>query len=129
MARDAMLRLEANGGECADLVGIWSSVFNGCQVLSNRETPIHRDNNSRVEWYDLLCSVGPYHGARFEMPTVGLQFSYDTGVVMALCGKVLRHGVSPTPGERICIAYYMRENVQARLGSTYAGWCNRDGYI
>lgn len=32
-----------------EIVALWESVFNGMQVLSNRETPLHRDNNTLVQ--------------------------------------------------------------------------------
>jgi hypothetical protein len=124
MARQAMRKLEAMD-EADDLVNLWTSVFNGCQVLSNRETPLHRDNYSCAEWYDVLCSIGPYTGADLELANVGLTFQYNTGVVLAICGRMLRHGVSATQGDRMCLSYYMRENVQSRLGSKAAGWSYR----
>jgi hypothetical protein len=124
MARQAMVKL-ADMEEGDDLINLWTSLFNGCQVMSNRETPIHRDNNSSCEWYDILCSVGPYPGADLELTNVGLTFQYNTGVIFALCGRLLRHGVSATEGDRMCLAYYMRENVQRRLGSNPAGWSYR----
>jgi hypothetical protein len=113
--------------EADDLINLWTSLFNGCQVISNRETPIHRDNFSAITWYDLLCSVGPYPGADLELTNVGLTFQYNTGVILALCGRLLRHGVSATEGDRMCLSYYMRANVQRHLGSTPAGWsCHQD---
>jgi len=124
MARAAMVKL-AEMEEEDDLINSWTSVFNGCQVISNRETPIHRDNYSCFSWYDLLCSVGAYPGADLELTNVGLTFQYNTGVIFALCGRILRHGVSATEGDRMCLSYYMRENVQHRLGSTPAGWSYR----
>lgn len=121
MAREAMVKL-ADLEESDNLIKIWMSLFNGCQVMSNRETPVHRDNNSRSEWYDVLCSVGPYGSADLELTNAGLTFQYNTGVILAICGRILRHGVSKTDGDRICLAYYMRENVQRRLGSEPASW-------
>lgn len=127
MAREAMSSLQTLQN-VQDVVMLWHSVFNGCQVISNRETPIHRDNNSHVKWYDLLCSVGPYTGADLEMPGAGLRFEYNTGTAVFLCGRLLRHGVSKADGDRVCIAYYMRENVQQRMGSKFAGWSHQRTY-
>jgi hypothetical protein len=124
MARQAMAKL-ADMEEADDLINLWTSLFNGCQVMSNRETPVHRDNNSCAEWYDILCSVGPYKTADMELTNVGLTFQYHTGVILALCGRILHHGVSATDGDRMCLAYYMRQNVQARLASTSASWSSQ----
>lgn len=121
MAKAAMAELEERD-DLHDLIQIWASVFNGCQVISNRETPFHRDNNSKAEWYDVLCSISPYENAAIELANVGLRFPYHSGVVFALCGRMLRHGVCKAKGDRVCVAYYMRENVQHRIGSRFAGW-------
>jgi hypothetical protein len=106
------------------VLAIWISVFNAVQILSNRETPRHRDRSS-PPWYDILTTVGPYQSAMFELPGVGLRFPYNSGTIISLCGRILRHGVSEADGDRVCLAYYMRENVQRRLGSTFAGWSKR----
>lgn len=127
MARESMSALRKLD-HLQDVVMLWTSVFSGCQVISNRETPVHRDNNSHVSWYDLLCSIGPYSGADLEMPGVGLRFEYNTGTAMFLCGRLLRHGVSAADGDRVCLAYYMRENVHKRLGSKFAGWSHQNVY-
>ena len=128
MARQAMAKLAAMD-DANDLINLWTSIFNGCQVMSNRETPVHRDNNSASKWYDLLCSVGPYHTAEMELTNIGLTFQYNTGVIVALCCCILHHGVSPTDGDRICLAYYMRENVQLRLGSSLARWSTQQSLL
>ena len=114
--------------DLAEVLSIWTSIFNGVQVISNRETPVHRDNQTRWEWYDLLVTLGPYTSATLEMPTAGLRFQYSSGTVVGLCGRILRHGVSAAEGERICLAYYMRENVQSRLGAKFAQWSRWDSH-
>jgi hypothetical protein len=125
MGLEATAKMHQNP-DLAEALLIWTSIFNGVQVISNRETPVHRDHFSRWEWYDLLVTLGPYANATLEIPTVGLRFKYSSGTVVALCGRILRHGVSEVDGERICLAYYMRENVQHRLGTNYASWSRWD---
>lgn len=100
----------------------WGSVFNAVTILANRETPQHRDNLSRAEWYDMLASVGLYQDAIFELPGVGVRLSYYSGTVIAFSGKILRHGVPECEGERVCLAYYMRDNVHERMGVEAASW-------
>lgn len=127
MARQSM---DEMSGELnlAEILQLWMSVFNGVSVISNRETPVHRDHSSASEWYDLLTTIGPYDSAVFELPGVGLRFMYQSGTIIGFCGRVLRHGVSEAGGERLCLAYYMRANVQKRLGSLSAGWNHWDRY-
>lgn len=116
---------------CPDrhILDIWGSIFNGVQVISNRETPIHRDLASEHAWYDLLATVGNYRDTEFSMPGVGYNFEYSPGTLIGLCGKLLRHGVCEAFGDRVCIAYYMRSNVQRRLGAEFAGWNSIYNYM
>jgi len=125
MGMEAMTKIRAET-DLVEILKLWCSIFNGVQVISNREAPVHRDHIVRWEWYDLLATVGPYQTAIFELPGAGIRFFYDSGTVIGICGRVLRHGVSEANGERICLAYYMRENVQKRLGTKYASWNNLD---
>jgi hypothetical protein len=127
MGMEAMRRLGLRA-DLSDVVELWYCIFNGASVISNRETPMHRDNFSRCQWYDLLTTVGPYQEAILELPGVGLRFKYASGTVVGLCGRILRHGVSDADGERICVAHYMRENVQRRLNTEMAGWNTWDFY-
>jgi hypothetical protein len=121
-AIDIMLTMH----DLQDVSALWISIFNGVQVISNRQSPFHRDNQSSVEWYDLLATIGPYKLAIFELPGVGLRFRYNSGTIIGLSGRLLRHRVSNADGDRICLAYYMRENVQRRLGTQPATWNARD---
>ena len=127
MGLDSMSKM-SNQETLKDVLDLWWSVFNGVQVISNRETPVYHDHSSLSCWYDLLTTMGPYKTAHLELPGVGLRFSYGSGTVIGLCGRVLRHGVSLADEERICVAYYMRENVQRRLGSKLASWNFWDNY-
>jgi hypothetical protein len=128
MGMEGMKAME--GQECLlEALEMWYSIFNGVQVISNRETPIHRDHSSRWEWYDLLTTIGPYSSTFFEFPGVGIKLAYNSGTVIGLCGRVLRHGVTMSDGERICVAYYMKENVQKRLETTFATWSHWNFYV
>ena len=127
MGIEAMTKMGSRP-DLADVLSLWYSIFNGVQVISNREAPVHRDHSTRWEWYDLLATVGPYDTTFFALPGVGIRFLYGSGTVIGICGRVLRHGVSEADGERISLAYYMRENVQRRLETRYAGWNNWDSY-
>ncbi|KIK71914.1 hypothetical protein PAXRUDRAFT_117038, partial [Paxillus rubicundulus Ve08.2h10] len=48
--------------EMVEMLRLWPSVFTAASVMVNRSTPFHRDHNSRVQWYDLLASIGTYVG-------------------------------------------------------------------
>ena len=59
-------------------------------------------------------ALGNYENGRFEVPGLGLCLAYDAGTVIAMSGKLFRHR-SHCESNRACIAYYMRDNVLARM--------------
>lgn len=102
----------------------WWSPFSAVSVIANRRTPVHRDNNSRANWYDLLMTIGNYSGLDIHFPGLDARFSYNNGTVLAFCGKVLRHEVDEIRwGRRVCFAWFMRETIRERLnleGGTFS---------
>jgi hypothetical protein len=38
----------------------WTSAFSGVSLISNLHMPLHWDTKSRMEWYDLLVTLGNY---------------------------------------------------------------------
>ncbi|EIW75518.1 hypothetical protein CONPUDRAFT_65475, partial [Coniophora puteana RWD-64-598 SS2] len=100
----------------------WACVFNAVSALANRETPFHRDGLGAFPWYDILLTVGRYTGGQLSLPALGIDLDYSPGTVVPLCGNILRHGVPHCEGERICLAYYMREAVHKWAGTGNAGW-------
>ena len=94
-----------------DVLSQWTSVFNGVSVIFNRLTPAHRDGNTRKQWYDLLVTLGHYRNCNLELPGLGLSLEYGPGTVVGLLGSTLEHEVSHFEGERVCYAYFMRDNV------------------
>ncbi|KAG2351373.1 hypothetical protein BDR07DRAFT_1319906 [Suillus spraguei] len=97
--------------QISDKLGKWSSVFCALSIISNRETPFHRDSLSRMQWFDVLTSVGRYCHARMSLPSLQIELKYDPGVMVGMSGRAVRHGVHKVDGDRICWAWYMRDNV------------------
>ncbi|KIO09185.1 hypothetical protein M404DRAFT_132845, partial [Pisolithus tinctorius Marx 270] len=64
----------------------------------HRTTPFHQDPHSRSNWYDMLVMVSDYEDCVLDIPTLGLQFLYNPGTVVAFSGQLLRHGVSSVGG-------------------------------
>jgi len=94
-----------------DILCRWASVFNGVSVISNRITLPHRDTGSRFNWYDILATSGRYEGCTLELLSLGISLEYSTGSVVGILGKVLMHEVRTFEGDRVCYAYFMRNNV------------------
>ena len=100
------------------LMKMWGTSFTGLSVISERETPYHRDGQNANWMYDLLVNIGsiPDPDIRAQLPNIGIRFRYDSGTVLAILGKAIRHGVSRTNIDRYCLAFFMREAVSNRLG-------------
>ncbi|KAA1478924.1 hypothetical protein DENSPDRAFT_788575 [Dentipellis sp. KUC8613] len=107
----------------------WASVFNGVSVISNRETLPHRDYNSRAEWYDILASVGTYEELSLHLPGLGLAIDYSPGTVVALLGKLLLHSVPRCTPDRVCYAWWFRENIHRNLMVNLPGLAVRQKMI
>jgi hypothetical protein len=87
-------------------------------------TACHRDNSSRPEAYDLLATLGSYHSGKMKLPGLGLILDYNPGTVVALSGRIVLHEVPEVVGNRVCLAYYMRDNVHERHQVPVLGWMN-----
>lgn len=113
------------GGKLPDVLAAWSSPFSGLSVINNRQTPVHRDNGGPYYSMDLLATLGPYVGGTMELPGLGCRVKYDSGTLVALCGRVLPHGAT-AQGQRACFAYYMRESVMRTLLNKEPTWVSSD---
>jgi hypothetical protein len=108
----------------------WPSVFGGLGLISNRITPDHRDVGGCFPWYDILVAAGDYTEAFLDMPDLRTRFAYTPGTVVAVCGKLLRHGVCEwRGGERLCYAHYQRGNVMDRLRQERPCWVKYQSYM
>ncbi|KAG2353836.1 hypothetical protein BDR07DRAFT_1382778 [Suillus spraguei] len=87
----------------------WASMFNSLSIISNRETPNHRDHLSIPECFNILTTVGNYSNARMR--------------------RIVRHGVDGVEGDRIAWAWYMRDSVHIYAGVPSCGWARVEGRI
>ena len=110
-------------------VKAWPSVFSGMSVISDRQTPFHRDKGGWPACYDLLVAAGIYEEGWLDVPDIGAKFSYLPGTAVAICGKLLRHGVQHSiGGQRLCYAHYMRNNVLNRMTIPQTSWVTFKSY-
>lgn len=100
----------------------WPTVFNGMALISNRQTPKHRDEQTWPTWYDVLATVGDYDIGDFAISALGIRFQYPSGTMIALCGGVLEHAAEIVSGERVCWAYFMRRDLYEYADVKLAHW-------
>ena len=106
----------------------WASIFNGVSVISNCDTPVHWDGNSRWNWYEILASLGSYQNCSLELPDVGISLDYSAGTVVGFLGNTLEHKVAGFEGDRVCYAYFIRDNMQDWAKVTASDWMNAKYY-
>ena len=111
-------RLRATSKIDSHILSRWASIFSGVSVISNHNTPVHRDGNSRWNWYEILATLGSYRDCSLELPGVGISLEYSPGMVVGLLGNMLEHKVGDFERDRACYAYFMRQC--ARLGESYS---------
>ena len=86
--------LVTKGNQLATVLQEWSSPLTAIITISNQDTPYHQDNGSAHPWFDILLALGVSEHGRIEFPGLGLRFKYDPGAMVALAGRVLRHGAT-----------------------------------
>jgi hypothetical protein len=111
-----------------DVLGRWASVFNGVAVISNRCTPLHRDAGARLNWYDILATLGTYRNCDLKLPGLGISLEYGPGTVVGILGKVLEHEVPMVKGDRVCYAYFMKDNVHEWAKVPASDWMHTKYY-
>ena len=109
-----------------NILRLWSSPYSSYSVVSNRRSVIHRDNSSRPECFDTLLTLGDYADGIMVFPNLGVHLRYNPGTLIALSGKLIQHGVEEVDGNRVCLAFYMKDNVHERLKIPPPGWMTMD---
>jgi len=114
----------------------WPSPFTAFSILSNRATQLHRDGKGFAPFYDLVTTIGDYKNGRFDVPGIGLQFQYNPGTIIGICGKALAHEVAEVDGDRLCLVQYFHKKVLdvIRAGGynrhqEFSGWMKQSDFM
>jgi hypothetical protein len=59
----------------------------------------------------MLVALESYQNCSFELLGLGVSLEYSSGTVVGLLGMVLEHVVLMVEGDRVCYAYFMRDNI------------------
>lgn len=100
----------------ADLLGTWSSPFTAVSLITNRETPLHKDRKGGRFYLDAVTTFGNYANGRFEIDGLGMRFRYNPGTAVFLNSHTFRHGASRVEGERYCLVSFFRPDVVQNHG-------------
>ncbi|KAK7677485.1 hypothetical protein QCA50_003723 [Cerrena zonata] len=121
--KDSMI----TSGNCAEALGRWPTVFTAISVITNRESPFHRDLHESWKWFDFLLSFGPYKHAPLYLANLGIRVNNPPGTICIFGGRALWHGVRRV-SPRVTLALYMRKNIQKELGIQSASWMTQQEY-
>ncbi|KIK73481.1 hypothetical protein PAXRUDRAFT_120734, partial [Paxillus rubicundulus Ve08.2h10] len=100
----------------------WSTVYSVVLVIVNWATPFHRDLSFRVQWLDMLATIGGDPDLHIKLDNIGVRLAYSPRTLVGLSGKVLWHGVLASVCDRFCLAYHMRDNIQEGVGVHRCDW-------
>ncbi|KAI6101889.1 hypothetical protein F5141DRAFT_1008665 [Pisolithus sp. B1] len=100
----------------SSILPIWNSVYNSVSIMVNHTTPYHTDINGWQQWLDMLIMVGNYPPLDFVITTLNLWLQYNPGMIIAMPGSALEHGVGFANGNCACLTYYMQQNVHESVG-------------
>ncbi|KAF8433103.1 hypothetical protein L210DRAFT_3341178, partial [Boletus edulis BED1] len=114
--REALVQLGRWATECGETdmqlaLVIWPSVYSVASVMANQVSIMHLNSNGQPQWLDLLVTVGEHEKLDMVLSTLGIRLRYNPGMVVALPGPLLHHGVCHVTGNRGSIAFYMWQSV------------------
>lgn len=125
--RSSLLRLSTSE-RVKDVLPFWPSIFNSVQLISNRESPFHRDTAGQPSWYDLLVTLGSYRRAELVLRNFGVQVAYKPGTIALLSSLVIHHGVRAVEPDRLCYSWFMSEALHSNLDVPSVPWMSVDVY-
>ena len=115
------------GQHLSEVLAMWTSPYTGFSLINNRDTPLHRDNGAGYTAMDTLLTVGEYKNGWIYLPGLGYRLFYNSGTMVMLAGRVIRHAAA-ADGERLCCSWYLRSNVLQALNVEEPGWVNIDDF-
>ncbi len=70
----------------------------------------------------MLVMLGRYQKCDLKLPGLGVSLEYGPGTVLGISGSVLEHAAPSFKGDRVCYAYFMRNNVHEWANVPASDW-------
>ena len=112
--------------DIADITRHWASAFTAFQVINNRTSPPHTDRGTSYGALDVLTAIGDFKGGHIHTPNLPVDFAQEPGCVLALATRVIPHGVQPYEGNRISIAWFMKDDVMSWAQLPQTTWMSKE---
>ncbi|KAG2365349.1 hypothetical protein BDR07DRAFT_1245724, partial [Suillus spraguei] len=65
----------------------------------------------KMQWFDVLGSVGRHSHVRMTLTSLQIDLKCNPGVIVEMSGHVVGRGVHKVNRDRICLAWYMHDNL------------------
>jgi hypothetical protein len=127
MGRSSLIHL-GDMPEIKEIARHWSSVYSAVSIVSNRDTPLHRDTGTQPPWYDILATIGGDPDTTMDWPSLGIRGQYRSGTCVLFSGNCIPHMVRRSLQDRVVVAYYMKDNVLEEANVEGAPWMEQDMY-
>ena len=70
----------------------------------------------------MLVTLGSYQNCELDLLGLGISLEYGPGTVVGISENVLEHGVPHFEGDRVCYAYFIRNNVHEWANIPASDW-------
>lgn len=126
--RNSLIKIMSDHPNCKEAIARWPTVFNMVQIISNRQTPFHRDVSGQPTWYDLLVTLGSYQRATLALRNIGIRVAYRPGSIALISSLLLHHGVAEVDPDRLCYSWFMTDAVHTNQSIPTVSWMRGDRY-
>jgi hypothetical protein len=86
-------------------------VYEGREILVNRQSLLHTDDQDPPWGYAILAAAGYHKGGFVRFPHLGLRVRFEPGDIIAVRGRVLPHEVEGWTGQRITIPHFTHSSM------------------
>jgi len=91
-------------------------VYEGREILYNRQSGLHTDSQDPHLGWALLAGLGLHKGGYVHFPHLGLRVRLEPGDVVALHGRVVPHQIEEWVGQRITIPHFTHSSLWRAFG-------------
>jgi hypothetical protein len=87
------------------------SLQNGREILFNKESEEHVDQNDPQYGWAVLVALGSFTGGDFSARELGITTRFLPGDMVLVRGRVIKHAIGPFTGQRISVPYFTHSSV------------------
>jgi len=86
-------------------------LLNGREILFNKESEEHVDQNDPQYGWAVLVALGEFEGGDFMASQLGIKARFLPGDMILVRGRVVKHKIGPFMGQRISLPHFTHSNI------------------